>query len=134
MPWGRIGLAVLASGVVSSLSDWLFMGDWLYRRYDRNPEIWRSRGSQGESRAILSSTLLPFLTCSVFVLLCSGLHLYSYAATLKLALAIWLVGPLPLTVANSLWLKIAPAIATSHALGWLVKLAISALAVVLFLG
>jgi hypothetical protein len=134
MPWGRIALAVLASGVVSSLTDWLFMGDWLYERYDRYPEIWRYQGGEVENRAILWSSLLPFVTCGVFVLVCSGLHLYSYRGAFKLALAIWLIGPLPLTIANALWLKLGPAIATSYALGWLVKLALAALAVALILG
>jgi hypothetical protein len=133
MAWGRIALAVLASGIVSSLTDWLFMGDWLYKRYDRHPEIWRYPGGQGESRAILWSSVLPFLTCGVFVLLCEGLYLYSYRGTLELALAIWLIGPLPLTIVNALWMKLSPAIATSHALGWLVKLALAALAVAMIL-
>jgi hypothetical protein len=133
MPWGRIALAVLASAVISSLTDWLFMGDWLYKRYDRNPEIWRYRGGEGENKAILWSSVLPFLTCGVFVLLCGGLHINSYNVTFTLALAIWLIGPLPLTIVNSLWIKLSPAIATSHALGWLVKLALAALAVVLIL-
>jgi hypothetical protein len=129
MPWVRIALAILASAFLSSLTDWLFMGDWLYKRYDRHPEIWRHPGGQGENKAILWSSLLPFLTCGVFVLLCSRLHLLLYRETLKLALAIWLIGPLPLTIVNSLWIKLSPAIATSHALGWLVKLALAALAV-----
>jgi len=134
MPWGRIALAVLASGVATSLTDWLFMGDWLYKRFDRHPEIWRYQGGQGENKAILWSSLLPFLTCVVFVLVCGGLHLYSYRGTLKLALAIWLIGPLPLTITNALWLKLTPAIATSYALGGLVKLALVALSVALILG
>jgi hypothetical protein len=134
MPWGRIALAVLASGIVSSLTDWLFAGDWLYKRFDRNPEIWRYPGGQGESNAILWSSLLPFVTCSVFVLVCEGLHLHSYRGTLKLAVAIWLIGPLPLTIVNTLWLKLAPAIAASYGVGWLVKLAVAAVALVLILG
>lgn len=134
MPWGRIASAVLASSVLSSLTDWLFMGDWLYKRYDRHPEIWRYAGGQGENNAILWSSLMPFVTCGVFVLLCGGLHLYSYRGTLKLALSIWLIGPLPLTIVNALWLKVAPAVAASHALGWLVKLVFAAVAVGLILG
>jgi len=128
-----MALALLASGIVSSLTDWLFMGDWLYKRYDRNPEIWRYQGGQGESSAILWSSLFPFLTCGVFIFLCCGLHVHSYRGTLKLALAIWLIGPLPLTITNALWLKLAPAIAASYVLGWLVKLALAALAVALIL-
>ncbi len=129
-----MALAVLASGIVSSLTDWLFAGDWLYKRFDRNPEIWRYPGGQGESRAILWSSLLPFVTCAVFVVLGEGLHLHSYRGTLKLAAAIWLIGPLPLTIVNAIWLKLAPAIAASYALGWLVKLALAAVALVLILG
>jgi hypothetical protein len=120
MPWGRIALAVFASGFVSSMTDWLFAGDWLYKRYDRHPEIWRYQAGQGENKAILWSSLFPFLTCGVFVLLCSGLQLHTYGATFKLAAA--------------MWIKLAPAIATSYAVGWLVKLALAALAVVLILG
>ena len=134
MHWGRIALAVFASGFVSSLTDWLFAGDWLYKRYDRHPEIWRCQAGQGENKAILWSSLFPFLTCGAFVLLCSGLHLHAERGTFKLAVAIWVIGPLPLTIVNALWIKLAPAIATSYALGWLVKLALAALAVALILG
>ena len=134
MPWARIVLAVLASGIAASMADWLFMGDWLYKRYDRHPEIWRYRGGQGEAKAILWSSVLPFLTCGVFVLLCGGLHLYSCRETLKLALAVWLIGPLPLLITTALWMKLAPAITVSYAAGWLVKLALAALAVMLLLG
>jgi hypothetical protein len=134
MPWARIVLAVLASGIAASMADWLFMGDWLYKRYDRHPEIWRYRGGQGEAKAILWSSVLPFLTCGVFVLLCGGLHLYSCRETLKLALAVWLIGPLPLLITTALWMKLAPAITVSYAAGWLVKLALAALAVTLLLG
>ena len=39
--WTRLGLTVLAAGIVCSLTDWLFMGDWIYKRFDVHPEIWR---------------------------------------------------------------------------------------------
>ncbi|MFY9726277.1 MAG: hypothetical protein WB579_05765 [Bryobacteraceae bacterium] len=127
-------MAVLAAGIASSMTDWLFMGDWLYKRYDKHPEIWRYRGGQGETNAIIWASLLPFLTCSVLVLVCARLHLSSYSATLKLALAIWLIGPLPLTIANSLFMKLTPAIAIAHALGWMVKLVLAGFAVALLIG
>ena len=85
-------------------------------------------------RAIIWASLLPFLTCSVLAFVCARLHLSSYSATLKLALAIWLIGPLPLTIANSLFMKLTAAIAAAHALGGLVKLVLVALAVALFIG
>jgi hypothetical protein len=67
-------------------------------------------------------------------LLCIHLRLYSYRATIGLALAIWLMGPLPLTITNVLFIKLTPAFATADALGWLVKLCIAAIAAVVILG
>ena len=132
--WGRFGMTLLAGGVLSSLTDWLFMGDWTYKRFDHSPEIWRYPAGHGETRAIIWASLLPFLTCAVFAHLCIRLHLYSYSATISLALTIWLLGPLPLTIANALFIKLAPALATAHSLGWLVKLCIAAIAVVVIYG
>jgi hypothetical protein len=134
MTWGRIAVAILASGFLSSMTDWLFMGDWLYKRHDPNPEIWRYPAGQGETKAILWSSLLPFLTCGVFILACRALHLKSSRETLELAGAIWLIGPLPLTIVNALWIKFAPALAAFHALGWLIKLILAATAVALIVG
>lgn len=132
--WKRFAITVLAAGVASSLADWLFMGDWIYKRFDHAPEIWRYAGGLGETRAIMWASLFPFLTCAVFALLCIHLRLYSYSATIGVALSIWLMGPLPLTITNVLFIKLTPAVATAHALGWLVKLCIAAIAVVVILG
>ncbi len=133
MNWNRIALTVLCAGFAASLTDWLFMGDWLYKRYDQHPEIWRHPHGQGEMKAIVWASLLPFVTCGVFTLLCSGLGLYSYSGTITLALAIWLIGPLPLLIANALFMKLHPAITASYSLGWLVKLLLAAVAVSLIL-
>lgn len=133
MPWARIALATLAGGIASSMTDWLFMGDWIYKRFDRHPEIWRFPAGQGETKAIAWASVLPFLTCAVFTMVCARLHVDSYGASLKLAVAIWLIGPLPLTIANTLFVKLTPAVATAHALGWLVKLVQAGLAVSLIL-
>jgi hypothetical protein len=130
MHWTRIIFAALAAGIVASMTDWLFMGDWLYKRYDRHPEIWRV-SAQNEAKAILWASLLPFVTCAVFALTCAWLHLHSLSAALLLALAIWLIAALPLLIVNTLFIKISPAITSSHALGWLVKLTLSAIAVAL---
>jgi len=114
------------------MTDWLFMGDWLYKRYDKHPEIWRHPGGKGEMTAIIWASMLPFLTCCVFVLVSAQLHLISYGATLKFAFAVWLIGPLPLTITNSLFIKLAPSVAASHSLGWLVKLFLAAISVSFF--
>jgi hypothetical protein len=129
----RLALTVFAGGFVASLTDWLFMGDWLYKRYDQYPEIWRYPHGHGEMKAIAWYTPLPFVTCAAFTLLCACLNLHSYSATLKMALAIWLVGPLPLLIANALFIKLHSAITAAYCLGWLVKLVVAAAAVTLIL-
>jgi hypothetical protein len=129
----RLLLAGLAGGFTSSMTDWFFHGDWIYKRFDRHPEIWRS-WKQGETRAVLWASVLPFLTCVVFALTCGWLHLQSLRAALTAAVAVWAMAPLPLTVANALFMKLTPEIAASHALSWLVKLALAAVAVSLIAG
>jgi hypothetical protein len=134
MNWIRMGLTVFAGGLVASLTDWLFMGDWLYKRFNRNPEIWRHADGKGEMTAIAWSAPLTFVTSAVFAFLCVRLNLHSFGATLKLALAIWLCGPLPLLITHGLFIKLHPAITASYSAGWLVKLAVAAVAVAFFLG
>lgn len=134
MSISRIVLAAFVAGIAASITDWLFMGgDWLYKRYNRNPEIWRV-SAQTETKAILWASPLPFVTCAVFAFACAWLHLHSFGADLSLALAVWLIAPLPLIIVNALFIKISPAIAISHALGWLVKLLIAGAAFALIAG
>jgi len=122
----RFVLAVLAAGIVTSMTDWLFMGDWVYKRFDKNPEIWRFQGGQGESKAIVWSTILPFLTCAAFDFLCVRQPLFTRFSTFTLALGVWLAVALPMIITNSLWMKITAPIAALFAAGWLVKLLVAA--------
>jgi hypothetical protein len=57
------------------------------------PEIWR-QGAEG--RAIALTSPLPFLTCGVFAYVTARLGLHSVLGAVKLAVAVWLIGPLPL--------------------------------------
>lgn len=125
MNWIRLIAIVIGAGCVSSLTDWFFAGDWLHRRYTY-PEIWR-QGSEG--RAIALTSPLPFLTCAVFAWLCIWLELHSVAGAISLAVAIWLIGPLPLILTNAAFMKMHRAFVMSYAIGWLVKLTIIAVAV-----
>lgn len=129
MQWTRIVLIALGAGVVSSMTDWLFAGDWLHRRFTY-PEIWR-QGS--ESRAIAVSSVFPFLTSFIFTCLAARLRLNSMHAVLKLAAAIWLIGPLPLILTNAAWMKLHRVFVASYSISWLVKLVIVAIAVAVFL-
>ena len=127
----RFVLAVLAGGVVTSMTDWLFMSDWVYKRFDKHPEIWRFRAGQGESKAIAWSTALPFLTCALFDFLCLRLSFFTRSSTFTLALGVWLAVALPMIITNAIWMKIAAPIAAFFSLGWLVKLLIAGLLLLL---
>jgi hypothetical protein len=128
MNWARLIAIIVGAGVVTSLTDWFFAGDWIHRRYTY-PEIWRQGA---ESGAIALTSPLPFLTCGVFAYVTARLGLHS-AGALKLAVAVWLIGPLPLILTNAAFMKLHRVFVASYAIGWLIKLMIVASAVGLFL-
>ncbi len=129
MYWMRLALIIIGAGIATSLTDWFFAGDWLHRRYTY-PEVWR-QGSEGKAIALTSP--LPFLTCGVFAWVCARLGLHSFAGAMKLAVAVWLIGPLPIILTNAAFMKLHRVFVVSYATGWFVKLAIVAMAVALFL-
>jgi hypothetical protein len=129
MNWARLAAIVVGAGVVSSLTDWFFAGDWIHRRYTY-PEIWR-QGDEG--RAIALTSPLSFLTCGVFAYVITRLGLHSVSGAVKLAVAVWLIGPLPLILTNAAFIKLHRVFVVSYAIGWLVKLTIVAVAVGWFL-
>jgi hypothetical protein len=124
MHWTRIIVAVIGAGIVTSMTDWFFAGDWIHRRWTY-PEIWR-KGS--ESKAIAVSSALPFVTCGAFVCLTAWLGVTSLGGALKLALLVWIVGPLPLILTNAAFIKLHRVFVVSYSAGWLVKLCLAAIA------
>lgn len=84
-------------------------------------------------RAIALTSPLPFLTCGAFAYVAARLGLHSVAGAVKLAVAVWLMGPLPLILTNAAFMKLHPVFVMSYATGWLMKLMIVALAVGWFL-
>ncbi len=131
MNWARFALTVIAAGVATSLTDWLFMGILFHSKYKETPELWRRpAGGAGETQAIVWATVLGVLSCGVFVYLCAALGLHSYGSTLGLALAAWFMAPVPIILTNALWSKYHPLLAFSHSLGWLARLVVTALIVV----
>ncbi len=132
MNWTRFGITVVGAGIVTSLTDWFFAGDWIHRRYTY-PEIWRHPGGKGEEQAIARSSPLPFVTCAVFAYLAVRLGLHSLSANLKLAVAVWLIGPLPVILTTAAFIKLHRVFVVSLSIGWLVKLTIIAVAVCWFL-
>ena len=128
MGWMRFVAIVVCTGIVTSLTDWLAAGDWIHRRYTY-PEAWRQGN---EKRAIALTSPLPFLTCGVFAYVAIWLGLHSVASTVKLAIAAWLIGPLPVILTNAAFMKLHRVFVASYSIGWLVKLVIVAAAVVWF--
>jgi hypothetical protein len=129
MSWTQFILVMIGAGIVTSMTDWFFAGDWLHRRYTY-PEVWRVGV---EARAIALTSPLPFLTCGVFAYVTDWLGLHSMAGAVKLAVAVWLIGPLPLILTNAAFLKLHRVFVASYAVSWLVKLVIVAIAAAWFL-
>ncbi|MBV8207101.1 MAG: hypothetical protein JO041_09935 [Acidobacteria bacterium] len=126
----RFVIAVLAGGLATSMTDWFFMGDWIYKRFDKHPEIWRFEKGQGESKGIAWSVALPFLTCAVFDFLCIRQRPFTPSSTFTLAIGAWMGVALPLIAANAIWMKISAPIAAFFSMGWLVKLLVAGLLLV----
>jgi hypothetical protein len=124
-------LAALAAGIASSLTDWFFFGVLFHDKYLQTPELWRSGANNTETKKIVLSTVLGVFSCAVFILLCAGLGLHTYSATLKLAVAVWLIGSLPIVLTTHLSIKLNWALAVSHSLGYLARLVLAAVAYVL---
>jgi intracellular septation protein A len=119
--------AALIGAVLGSLADWLFAGVLFHERYNLHPEVWRPGAGAVRSRIVLAQ-LLALVTAAAFVGLAWKLHQVDYSGALKLAAMIWLIGPLPLLLANALFIKIDPLVTASHAAGWLAKLLLIAAA------
>jgi len=134
MAWTHIAEAAFIGGCITSLTDWLFAGDWLKAFYNKHPEVWRFVAGKGEGVAIAWSSPMPFLTCAVFACLYSKLGLHTTSGALKLAAALWVMIPLPLIVTNALFIKLHPVVTVSHTAGWLVKLIVAGVVAAWFLG
>ena len=132
MNWLHFALATAAAGLAVSLTDWFFTGVLFHDKYFAYPEIWRKRTS--EAPAITVSTLLGFLTCAASIGVCAVAGARGYGSALALAGLCWLAAPLPLTITNALYIKLHPLLVCSHALGWLARLGLAAVAAGWLLG
>jgi len=134
MDW-KLALAVLGAGVVASFTDWLFMGVLFHERYNKYPEIWWPQfREKGDSRAILYSTALGFITSAAVIGLCLMLGASDLKSALSVALLAWIAGPLVVTITNGIWIKIDPAVTFAHCLGYLARFLIAGVAASIVLG
>jgi len=125
--------AVLAGAVLGSLADWLFAGIIFHERYKLHPEVWRAGVETGGKGRILLAQALALVTAAGFTALAVKLGQTDWTGAPKLGAMIWLIGPLPLLLANALFIKIDPLVTASHAAGWLAKLLLCGAAVAFFL-
>jgi len=106
------------------MTDWFFAGDWIHKRFTY-PEIWREGP---EARAILASSVFPFVTCAAFMSLAQWLGIHALPSLLIVAALAWMIGPLPLILTDAAFMKLHRVFVVSYLVGWLVKLLIGAFA------
>ena len=111
--------AILAGAVLGSLADWLFAGVIFHERYQVYPEVWRQGNERGR---IAAAQALCLVTSAAFVALAWKTHQTDAPGALKLAAMTWLIGPLPMLLANAMFIRIDRLVTVSHAIGWLAKL------------
>jgi len=126
MHWTRVALAVLASGVAGSFTDWFFMGFLFHDKYLENREIYRNEPGQGETAKIIGSSIFGLVASAVFIYLCywtSALPILR--SDIRLAAVVWLAAPVPIILSNVLWMKFHPLLGVSHMLGWLARFVVT---------
>jgi hypothetical protein len=123
--------AALAGAILGSLADWLFAGVLFHDRYLVHPEVWRSVSN--DTKRVIIAQLTTLLTAGGFTLLAYRVGSTHWPLAFELAGMIWLIAPLPLLIANALFIKIDWMVTASHAAGWLAKLLLCAAAVAFFL-
>jgi len=126
MNWGHLALVVVVSGLIASVTDYVFMGLLFKAKYQEAPEIWRQGAS--ERNKIIYSELIGLITCAAFAWLLAATGHVALMSGLKMAVAVWVIAAIPILFTNSLWIRLSPWIAGSHSLGWLTRLAITAIA------
>jgi hypothetical protein len=121
--------AIVAAGLVSSFTDWLFMGVLFADRYQKYPDTWRPRfGPNAERGAILWSTALGFITSAAVIGLCIYAGVTSIKGALIVAALAAAAGPLVTTITNGMWIKIDPLVTAAHTVGYIVRFLVAGVA------
>ena len=131
---GMVVLAVLVAGIVSTFTDWLFMGVLFHDRYMRHPEVWRDGVVGGKERtAVIYSSALGFVAAAGIVALCVLAGADTFWPAVGIAFFAWLAGPLVITVTNGFFMKLDWSIVGAHSAGYLVRFLIAGIAAAIFL-
>ena len=128
MNWPRFLLAVLVSGVLSSITDMIFMGMLFRSKYKQAAEMFRLQEGENIGPSIAASSVIGLVGCAAFIYLCMWTGALTVPkAELRMAAIVWLAAPVPVILSNVVWTKLHPYIGLSHSLGWLVRFIISSL-------
>ena len=118
--WGMVfGVIILLATVVASFTDWVCMDLLVHRQYQAAPAVWRP--GEGAGRIVISQVIGTLATA-----ICVGMCAVVPGRPWLVASAAWGVGALPMALQNFQWMRISPAVTASHALGWLLRLLITA--------
>ena len=131
---GMVVLAVLVAGILSTLTDWLFMGGLFHDRYRRYPEVWREGIVDGNERtAVIYSAALGFVAAAGIVALCVLAAIDTFWPAVGIAFFAWVAGPLVITITNGFFMKLDWAVIGAHCAGYLVRFLIAGIAAAIFL-
>ncbi len=123
----RYVLAVGASGVATSFTDWIFMGKLFHAKYLETPETWRMTPGQSEMGKIVASSLLGVVSCAAFIWLARWTDALTVRSELHMAELVWVAAAVPIIFSNIVWIRMHPLLGVSHSLGWLARFVISGL-------
>src|SRR5258708_34369856 len=104
----RFVLAVGASGVATSFTDWIFMGKLFHGKYLETPETWRMTPGQGEMRKIVAASLLGGVSCAAFIWLARGTDALTVRRELHMAELVWVPAAAPISCSHGVWTKMHP--------------------------
>ncbi len=119
---GTVVAAILISGLVAILTDWLFMGVLFHESHNSYPEIWWPGVRDGETRsAMIWSVVLGFVMSAGVVALCAVSGADSVWDGLGIGFLAFLAGPLVIVLRNAQFVKSDVWLILSYSLGYLAR-------------
>jgi len=120
---GSVVAAVLIAGILSALTDWLFMGLLFREARDSYPEVWWPGVRDGETRGpVIWSAVLGVVMTGGVVGLCTVAGAATLWSGLTIGLLAFLAGPLAVLLINAQFVKTDIWLIVSHGLGYLARL------------
>ena len=133
MNWLLLLMTFIASTVVGSFTDWYFFGVLFHSRYQKTPDTWKKyKDKKDEMKSIGLAQIFMSFSSLVFIYSCAKMGWTTWSTSLTTALTVWIMVPLPLLMTNAIFIPMDRFIVLGHALGWLVRLIITAACISIF--